>query len=74
MGPSTTQYSQRATSELISNNAIQLSVFITDNLGLDSNTDAMMGYAAIELLVAQRRYSEAIASLLLGNKYMTSMC
>ena len=52
-----------ATSELISNNAIQLSVFITDNLGLDSNTDAMMGYAAIELLVAQRRYSEAIASL-----------
>ena len=52
-----------ATSELISNNAIQLSVFITDNLGLDSNTDAMMGYAAIELLVAQHRYSEAITSL-----------
>ena len=50
-----------ATSELISNNAIQLSVFITDNLGLDSNTDAMMGYAAIESgLVAQRRYTEAI--------------
>ena len=52
-----------ATSELISNNAIQLSVFITDNLGLDSNTDAMMGYAAIELLVAQHRYSEAITAL-----------
>ena len=52
-----------ATSELISNNAIQLSVFITDNLGLDSNTDAMMGYAKIELLVAQHRYSEAITSL-----------
>ena len=52
-----------ATSELISNNAIQLSVFITDNLGLDSNTDAMMGYAAIELLVAQHRYNEAITSL-----------
>ena len=52
-----------ATSELISNNAIQLSVFITDNLGLDSNTDAMMGYAAIELLVAQRRYSEVITAL-----------
>ena len=52
-----------ATSELISNNAIQLSVFITDNLGLDSNTDAMMGYAAIELLVAQYRYSEAITAL-----------
>ncbi|MEC8836094.1 MAG: hypothetical protein VXX18_07120 [Bacteroidota bacterium] len=52
-----------ATSELISNNAIQLSVFITDNLGLDSNTDAMVGYAAIELLVAQRRYSEVITAL-----------
>ena len=34
-----------ATSELVSNDAIQLSVFITDNLGLDSNMDAMMGYA-----------------------------
>ena len=52
-----------ATSELVSNDAIQLSVFITDNLGLDSNMDAMMGYASIELLVAQHRYSEAIASL-----------
>ena len=52
-----------ATSELIANNAIQLSVFITDNLGLDSNTDAMMGYAAIELLVAQHRLNEAITSL-----------
>ena len=29
MGPSTTQYSQRGDLELISNNAIQLSVFIT---------------------------------------------
>lgn len=52
-----------ATSELVSNDAIQLSVFITDNLGLDSNMDAMMGYASIELLVAQHRYNEAITSL-----------
>ena len=49
-----------ATSELVSNNAIQLSVFITDNLGLDSNTDAMSKYANIELLVAQHNYEEAL--------------
>lgn len=52
-----------ATSELVSNNALQLSVFITDNLGLDSNTDAMRKYAHIELLIEQHNYEDALSSL-----------
>ena len=48
-----------ATSKLISNDAIDLSVFITDNLGLDSTETAMKMYAKADLLVFQHKYDEA---------------
>lgn len=52
-----------STSELISNDAIRLSVFITDNLGLDTSSDAMIHYANAELLELQNKDVEAIGEL-----------
>jgi tetratricopeptide (TPR) repeat protein len=49
-----------ATTREISNDAIQLSVFITENSGLDSTTDALKDYSAIQLLLFQRKYDEAL--------------
>ena len=51
-----------ATTREISNDAIQMSVFITENSGLDSTTDALRDYSAIELLIFQRKYDEALAA------------
>ena len=51
-----------ATTREISNDAIQLSVFITENSGLDSTTDALRDYSAIELLIFQRKYDEALVA------------
>ena len=48
-----------STSKLISNDALDLSVFIMDNLGLDTSTAAMQQYATAELLVFQNRFTEA---------------
>ncbi|MDZ4759120.1 MAG: hypothetical protein SGJ10_13420 [Bacteroidota bacterium] len=48
-----------ATSQLISNNAIELSLLIQDNTGLDSTEDAMKMYAAAELLIFQNKFDEA---------------
>ncbi len=48
-----------ATSKLISNDAIDLSVFITDNLGMDSIEAAMKMYSKADLLVFQHKYDEA---------------
>jgi len=50
---------KQATSRFISNDAIQLSLLILENYGLDSNYEAMSSYAKSELLLLQRRYSEA---------------
>lgn len=47
-----------ATSQLISNDAIELSLLIQDNLGLDSNYDAMKEYANIRLLLFQNKLEE----------------
>lgn len=52
-----------STSKLISNDAIDLSVFITDNLGLDSTAMPMELYARAELLSFQNRFDESFASL-----------
>ena len=52
-----------ATTELVSNDAINLSVFITDNMGLDSNTVPLGMYARADLLMFQFRYDEANAAL-----------
>jgi tetratricopeptide (TPR) repeat protein len=52
-----------ATSELIANDALKLSVFIMDNLGLDTSTTAMKIYADAELLHMQNKNKEALAKL-----------
>lgn len=59
-----------STSKLISNDALDLSIFIMDNLGLDSNTHAMSEYAQAELLIFQNKLDESIEKLnILGNIY-----
>ena len=44
-----------ATTQLVSNNAIELSLLIQDNTGLDSTTDAMKEYASAEFLLYQNQ-------------------
>jgi tetratricopeptide (TPR) repeat protein len=52
-----------STSELISNDAINLSVFIIDNLGLDTTETPMQMFARAELLMYQNKDDEARATL-----------
>ncbi|MBI1305096.1 MAG: tetratricopeptide repeat protein [Bacteroidetes bacterium] len=52
-----------ATSQLISNNAIELALTIEDNTGLDSTTDALKEFAHAQLLLFQNRYSECLKIL-----------
>ncbi|TNE53735.1 MAG: tetratricopeptide repeat protein [Bacteroidetes bacterium] len=52
-----------STSKLISNDALDLAVFIMDNLNSDTTTDAMALYASAELLVFQNRFEEAFLKL-----------
>ncbi|HZF99882.1 MAG TPA: tetratricopeptide repeat protein, partial [Chitinophagales bacterium] len=52
-----------ATTELISNDAINLSVFITDNMGLDSNTTPLGIFARADLLLFQHRFADAVQTL-----------
>lgn len=59
-----------STSKLISNDAIDRSVFIMDNLGLDTTAHPLIMYAESELKIFQRRYDEAFEQLnLLMNLY-----
>ncbi len=48
-----------STSKLIANDALDLSVFIMDNLGLDTTSAPMEMYARSELLVFQNKFGEA---------------
>jgi len=52
-----------STSKLIANDAMELSLRITDNLGLDSNFTPLEYFARAELLRVQHRYDEALAVL-----------
>lgn len=52
-----------STSKLIANDALDLSVFIIDNLGLDTSAVALQTYADAELLVFQNRFTEAFAKM-----------
>ncbi|MCP9234467.1 tetratricopeptide repeat protein [Lewinella sp. JB7] len=52
-----------STSRLIANDALDLSVFIMDNLGLDTSAVALQTYADAELLMFQNRFDEAFATL-----------
>ncbi len=61
-----------STSELISNNAIELSVFITDNMGMDTSKLAMLMYARAELFIYQNKYQKAMSKLDSLRKYFPS--
>jgi tetratricopeptide (TPR) repeat protein len=50
---------KESTSKLIANDALKLSVMITDNFGLDSNYQAMMWFAQGDLLIEQHKFVEA---------------
>lgn len=50
---------KQGTSQLIANDAMKLSLLITENFGLDSNYIAMHWFAQGDLLVEQHKYSEA---------------
>lgn len=52
-----------ATTQLISNNAIDLGMLIQDNTGLDTTEDAMMLYANAELLIYRNKVKEGLAVL-----------
>ncbi|MBI3234029.1 MAG: tetratricopeptide repeat protein, partial [Bacteroidetes bacterium] len=54
---------KKATSQLISNNSIELALLIQDNLGLDSNEEAMKLFADADLYIYQNKFNEAIANL-----------
>lgn len=57
---------KESTSKLISNDAMDLSILITENYGLDSNYEAMMWFALGDLLVEQHLYEQA-------NQYFDSL-
>ena len=48
-----------STTKLIANNAMQLSLLITDNIGLDTSTQAMQMYSQAELLIYQNKNDES---------------
>jgi len=52
-----------STSKLIANDALDLSVFIMDNLGLDTTAVPLEMYAAADLLVFQNRFDEVFQKL-----------
>ncbi|MAT56292.1 MAG: hypothetical protein CMN32_17615 [Saprospirales bacterium] len=52
-----------STSKLIANDAIDMSVFIMDNLGLDTTDQALKLFAAADLLTFQNKFDEAFAKL-----------
>ncbi len=52
-----------STSKLIANDAMELSLLISDNYGLDSNSAPLSFFARAQLLSFQHRYTEALATL-----------
>lgn len=52
-----------STSKLIANDAMELSLLITDNLGTDTVNEALMLFANAQLLTFQHRYDSAVAVL-----------
>ena len=54
---------KRATSRLIANDAMELSILISDNTGLDSTETALQRYAQAELLLYQNRFQESLSIL-----------
>jgi tetratricopeptide (TPR) repeat protein len=54
---------KNSTTKLIANDALKLSLLITDNLGLDSVLAPMQLYAKADLLIQQRKYTAAFTTL-----------
>lgn len=54
---------KKATSKEISNDAMQLSLLIEDNTGLDTSEVAMAKYAHADLLIFQNKYAEGLEAL-----------
>ncbi len=52
-----------ATSKLISNDAIDMSVFILENLGMDTTDVTLNMFAQADLLTFENKYSEALTKL-----------
>lgn len=52
---------KESTSKIIANDAMHLSVSITENFGLDSNYAAMSWFSSAELLIEQHKYLEAFS-------------
>ena len=52
-----------STSKLISNDAIDLSLLITDNYNMDTTVRRMNWYSQADLLILQNKYPEALAKL-----------
>ena len=52
-----------STSKLIANNAMDLSLLITDNTGLDTTAKAMQMYARAELLAFQNKWDASLLTL-----------
>lgn len=52
-----------STSKLISNDAIDLSVFISENIGMDSTQVPLQMYADAELSTLQHKYEDAFSTL-----------
>ena len=52
---------KESTTKLIANDAMNLSILITDNLGLDSNYMAMEQFAKADLLLERHKYDEAFS-------------
>lgn len=52
-----------STSKLIANDAMELSLLITDNLGVDTVSESLGLYARSQLLTAQHQYDSALAVL-----------
>lgn len=52
---------KESTSKLIANNAMELSLLITENYGLDSNYQAMFWFASAELLIEKHQFEDAFS-------------
>lgn len=52
-----------STSKYIANDALYLSVLISDNTGADSNTAPLLSFASADLKILQKKYTESIQIL-----------
>lgn len=52
---------KQSTTKLIANDALKLSILITDNFGLDSNYTVMNWFAQADLLIEQHNYQKAFS-------------